>query len=55
MAEVLPLNALHYDLDAVGSLQDVVAPPYDVIDPAMRAELLAQSPYNAVAVDLPKP
>jgi uncharacterized protein (DUF1015 family) len=55
MAEVLPLNALHYDLDAVGSLQDVVAPPYDVIDPAMRSELLGRSPYNAVAVDLPKP
>jgi uncharacterized protein (DUF1015 family) len=55
MAEVLPLNALHYDLDAVGSLQDVVAPPYDVIDTAMRAELLARSPYNAVAIDLPKP
>jgi uncharacterized protein (DUF1015 family) len=55
MAEVLPLNALHYDLDAVGSLQDVVAPPYDVIDPAMRTELLERSPYNAVAVDLPKP
>jgi uncharacterized protein (DUF1015 family) len=54
MAEVLPLNALHYDLDAVGSLQDVVAPPYDVIDPAMRAELLRRSPYNAVAIDLPK-
>ncbi len=54
MAEVLPLNALHYDLDAVGSLQDVVAPPYDVIDPAMRAELLGRSPYNAVAIDLPK-
>jgi uncharacterized protein (DUF1015 family) len=55
MAEVLPLNALHYDLDAVGSLQDVVAPPYDVIDAAARAELLARSPYNAVAIDLPKP
>jgi uncharacterized protein (DUF1015 family) len=55
MADVLPLYALHYDLDAVGSLQDVVAPPYDVIDPAMRAELLARSPYNAVAIDLPKP
>lgn len=55
MAEVLPLRALRYDLDAVGSLQDVVAPPYDVIDPAMRAELLARSPYNAVAIDLPKP
>jgi uncharacterized protein (DUF1015 family) len=55
MAEVLPLNALHYDLDAVGSLQDVVAPPYDVIDTTMRTELLARSPYNAVAIDLPKP
>ncbi len=55
MAEVLPLNALHYDLNTVGSLQDVVAPPYDVIDTTMRAELLARSPYNAVAVDLPKP
>ncbi len=55
MAEVLPLEALHYDLDAVGSLQDVAAPPYDVIDPTMRAELLTRSPYNAVAIDLPKP
>ena len=55
MAEVLPLRALRYELDAVGSLQDVVAPPYDVIDTAMRAELLARSPYNAVAIDLPKP
>ena len=55
MADVRPLYALHYDPAAVGSLQDVVAPPYDVIDAAMRAELLAQSPYNAVAIDLPKP
>jgi uncharacterized protein (DUF1015 family) len=55
MADVLPIKGLYYDLDAVGSLQDVVAPPYDVIDPAQRAELLERSPYNAVAVDLPKP
>jgi len=55
VADVRPLNALHYDLAAVGSLQDVVAPPYDVIDSAQRAELLERSPYNAVAIDLPKP
>jgi len=55
MADVRPIEALRYDLDAVGSLQDVVAPPYDVIDTAMRAELLQRSPYNAVAIDLPKP
>ncbi|MGE5281535.1 MAG: DUF1015 domain-containing protein [Chloroflexota bacterium] len=55
MANVRPIEALRYDLDVVGALQDVVAPPYDVIDTAMRAELLARSPYNAVAIDLPKP
>ena len=55
MADVRPLNALHYDLGVVGSLQDVASPPYDVIDADQRAELLERSPYNAVAIDLPKP
>jgi hypothetical protein len=32
VADILPLRALHYDLGVVGSLADVVAPPYDVID-----------------------
>jgi uncharacterized protein (DUF1015 family) len=54
MAEVKPLTAVHYDLSRVGSLQDVVAPPYDVIDAAQRAELLARSPVNVVEIDLPK-
>ncbi len=55
MADVRPIRALHYDLDIVGKLGDVAAPPYDVIDTALRTELLARSPYNAVAIDLPKP
>ena len=50
-----PIFAAHYDLDAVGSLDAVAAPPYDVIDAQQRAELLERSPYNAVAIDLPKP
>jgi uncharacterized protein (DUF1015 family) len=54
MADVQPLRALHYDLSVVGSLADVVAPPYDVIDPGQRAELIKRSPYNVVAVDLPE-
>jgi uncharacterized protein (DUF1015 family) len=53
VAEVLPLRALHYDLDKVGSLSDVVAPPYDVIDDAQREELVARSPHNVVELDLP--
>jgi uncharacterized protein (DUF1015 family) len=55
MAEVLAFNALHYDLGEVGSLDAVAAPPYDVIDARQRAALLERSPYNAVAIDLPKP
>jgi uncharacterized protein (DUF1015 family) len=54
MADVRPFKALHYDLAKVGSLDAVVAPPYDVIDAAGRARLLERSPYNAVAIDLPK-
>ena len=53
MAEVRPLNALHYNLAAVPSLPDVVAPPYDVIDAERRAGLLARSPFNVVELDLP--
>jgi uncharacterized protein (DUF1015 family) len=55
MADVQPFKALHYDLGVVGSLDAVAAPPYDVIDTAGRAALLERSPYNAVAIDLPKP
>jgi uncharacterized protein (DUF1015 family) len=54
MADVQPLRALHYDLDKVGSLGDVAAPPYDVIDPEQRGRLAERSPYNVVRVDLPE-
>src|SRR3954451_2313800 len=54
MADVEPLNALHYDLSKVGGLQPVAAPPYDVIDAAQRAQLVGRSPYNVVEVDLPQ-
>ncbi len=54
MADVQPLRALHYDQSVVGALADVVAPPYDVIDDQQRAALIARSPFNVVAVDLPQ-
>src|SRR5215217_1510635 len=54
MADVQPFRALHYDLDAAGGLQAVAAPPYDVIDDAQRAEMVARSPYNVVEIDLPR-
>jgi uncharacterized protein (DUF1015 family) len=54
MARVEPLQALHYDPAVAGPLQDLAAPPYDVIDPEQRAELQSRSPYNVVAIDLPQ-
>ncbi|MGH2923629.1 MAG: DUF1015 family protein, partial [Solirubrobacterales bacterium] len=54
MAGVEPFNALHYDLGRVGGLQDVAAPPYDVIDDEQRAALVARSDRNVVELDLPR-
>jgi uncharacterized protein (DUF1015 family) len=53
VADIEPLRALHYDLSKAGPLSDLAAPPYDVIDSEQRAALVARSPYNVVAVDLP--
>ncbi len=54
MAEIQPFRALHYDRHRTAGLQDVVAPPYDVIDDRQRQELEARSPYNVVRIDLPQ-
>jgi uncharacterized protein (DUF1015 family) len=54
MADVQAFRALRYDLGVVGSLESVIAPPYDVIDPQQRAQLAARSPHNVVNVDLPE-
>jgi uncharacterized protein (DUF1015 family) len=54
MAEIQPLRAIRYEPAVAGPIDSVVAPPYDVIDSEQRAALLARSPYNVVAVDLPQ-
>ena len=53
MAVVEPFRAQRYDTAVAGDLRDLVAPPYDVIDGAQRAELQARSPYNVVHLTLP--
>ena len=48
-----PFRALRYDEGAAGAIDDLVAPPYDVITPEARARLLARSPWNAVRLVRP--
>jgi uncharacterized protein (DUF1015 family) len=54
MADVQPLNTLRYDPAVAGPLEDLIAPPYDVIDERMRAHLAGRSPHNVVELDLPE-
>ena len=53
MPDLRPFRALRYESSRVRDLAAVVAPPYDVIDPEMRARLVARDPANVVRLDMP--
>ncbi|HLX77360.1 MAG TPA: DUF1015 domain-containing protein [Acidimicrobiales bacterium] len=48
-----PFEGLRYDPSRV-DLDDVIAPPYDVVDPDERALLAKKSPYNSILIELPQ-
>ncbi len=52
MAEVHAFRGLRYDMGHVGSLSDVVAPPYDVIDRELQDELYQKHPANVIRLIL---
>ncbi len=52
MPQVQAFRGIRYDLAHVGSLRDVVAPPYDVIDAEMQDRLYKRHPCNVVRLIL---
>jgi len=52
MPETAPFTAVRYNLDHVGSLSEVIAPPYDVIDPDLQETLYKRHPANVVRIIL---
>ncbi len=52
MPSIQAFRGLRYDLGHVGSLSDVVAPPYDVIGPEFRDALYERHPANAIRLIL---
>jgi uncharacterized protein (DUF1015 family) len=54
MPVLKPFRGLRYDPRAV-RLNEVIAPPYDVIGSAERTRLASRSPANSVLVELPEP
>jgi uncharacterized protein (DUF1015 family) len=51
--DLRPFRALRFEPSRVGDLGAVMAPPYDVIDPATRQRLASRNPANVVRLDLP--
>lgn len=54
MADIQAFRGFRYDLGRVGALSDVIAPPYDVIDPGLQQALYDRSPHNVVRLILNK-
>ncbi|MCL2837988.1 MAG: DUF1015 domain-containing protein [Oscillospiraceae bacterium] len=54
MAKVIPFKGLRYNLDKIGDLAAVTAPPYDIIPPAKQDELYAQNEYNVIRLEYGK-
>jgi len=52
MVQIEAFQGLRYDLAHVGSLSDVVAPPYDVIDPDFQNQLYESHPANVIRLIL---
>ncbi len=52
MAKIVPFRALRYNLDQIGDPAAVMAPPYDVISPALQEHLYKRSPFNIVRLIL---
>jgi uncharacterized protein (DUF1015 family) len=54
MALIAPFRALRYNPAKIQHLEEVVTPPYDVIDLQAQAALAAKNPYNMIHLDLSK-
>ena len=53
MAVIKPIRALRYT-ERAGKISDNVCPPYDIVSPAEREALIAQSEYNLIRLELPE-
>ena len=52
---VIPFCGLRYNVEKVGDIADVIAPPYDVIKPDERIDLEARHPANIIHLILSQP
>lgn len=53
MPQIHPIAAITYVAGPAGDISSRIAPPYDVLNEASKAALLAKNEHNIVAIDLP--
>ena len=54
MATIKPFKALRYNPKFSGNIENVICPPYDIVDNAEYNSLAQKSPYNLIRLELPK-
>ena len=54
MAIVAPFKAIHFNTLKLERLEDIVTPPYDIIDEKNQAAFQARNPYNMIYLDIRK-
>ena len=54
MVDITPFKGLLFNQRKIVSLDQVIAPPYDVISPRQQDELYKKNPYNVVRLILEK-
>lgn len=54
MAVIAPFRGLRYNPEKIERMEDVVSPPYDVIDLQAQSALAGRNPYNMIHLDLSK-
>ena len=54
MALIAPFRGLRYNPEKISSMENVVSPPYDVINNEAQDALLNKDPYNMIRLDLGK-
>ena len=54
MAFIAPLKGVRYNPDLVGKIDDVVTPPYDVINENSVGLFISKTPYSMIRLDITK-
>lgn len=51
MAKIIPLKGVRYNQEKIGSLADIVTPPYDIIDEKAQQGYYDKSPFNVIRLE----